>query len=115
MNQAHEAELQAARVAVRDRLRVAACVEFGPRYLHSTRQAYKGGPNSGVFVHISCDDAEDLPVPGKAYTFGELQAAQAAGDRQALAGRERPVVRLHLTDRSAGVAQLLDAVGALRA
>ncbi|MET8123627.1 glucose-6-phosphate isomerase [Micromonospora sp. NPDC005189] len=88
---------------------------WGPRFLHSTGQYHKGGPQVGSYLQVTGAVAEDLEVPGKPYTFGELQAAQAAGDRQALAGRERPVLRLHLTDRAAGVAQLLDAVGELRA
>jgi glucose-6-phosphate isomerase len=88
---------------------------WGPRFLHSTGQYHKGGPQVGSYLQLTGAVTDDLPVPGKPYTFGELQAAQAAGDRQALAERQRPVVRLHLTDRSAGVAQLLDAVGALRA
>lgn len=87
---------------------------WGPRFLHSTGQYHKGGPQVGSYLQVTGAVAEDLDVPGKPYTFGELQAAQAAGDRQALAGRERPVLRLHLTDRAAGVAQLLDAVGQLR-
>ncbi|WP_406105034.1 glucose-6-phosphate isomerase [Micromonospora globbae] len=88
---------------------------WGPRFLHSTGQYHKGGPQVGSYLQLTGAVADDLPVPGKPYTFGELQAAQAAGDRQALAGRNRPVLRLHLTDRSAGVAQLLDAAGELRA
>ncbi|PWR06130.1 glucose-6-phosphate isomerase [Micromonospora acroterricola] len=88
---------------------------WGPRFLHSTGQYHKGGPQVGSFLQVTGAVAEDLPVPGKPYTFGELQAAQAAGDREALAGRDRPVLRLHLTDRAAGVAQLLDAAGDLRA
>ncbi|MFI6230801.1 glucose-6-phosphate isomerase [Micromonospora echinospora] len=87
---------------------------WGPRFLHSTGQYHKGGPQVGSFLQITGAVAEDLPVPGKPYTFGELQAAQAAGDRQALAGRNRPLVRLHLTDRTAGVAHLLDAARRLR-
>jgi glucose-6-phosphate isomerase len=83
---------------------------WGPRFLHSTGQYHKGGPQVGSYLQITGAVTEDLAVPGKPYTFGELQAAQAAGDRQALAGRERPVLRLHLTERSAGVAQLIDAV-----
>src|SRR2546430_10170839 len=82
MNAAHEAELQAMRRAIRDRYRVATCVGFGPRFLHSTGQAYKGGPNTGVFLQITCDDAADLAVPGQAYTFGVVKAAQARGDLQ---------------------------------
>ncbi|MGC5382576.1 glucose-6-phosphate isomerase [Micromonospora sp. DT68] len=87
---------------------------WGPRFLHSTGQYHKGGPQVGSYLQVTGAVAEDLAVPGKPYTFGELQAAQAAGDRKALAGRERPVLRLHLTDRAAGVAQLLDAAGELR-
>ncbi|MEU6075295.1 glucose-6-phosphate isomerase [Micromonospora sp. NPDC047074] len=87
---------------------------WGPRFLHSTGQYHKGGPQVSSYLQLTGAVADDLPVPGRPYTFGELQAAQAAGDRQALAERERPLVRLHLTDRSVGVAQLLDAAGALR-
>jgi glucose-6-phosphate isomerase len=83
---------------------------WGPRFLHSTGQYHKGGPQVGSYLQITGAVREDLAVPGKPYTFGELQAAQAAGDRQALTGRHRPVLRLHLTDRAAGLAQLLDAV-----
>ena len=68
---------------------VATCLGFGPRFLHSTGQAYKGGPNSGVFLQITCDDAEDLPVPGPRYTFGVVKAAQARGDFEVLAERGR--------------------------
>ncbi|GIJ77481.1 glucose-6-phosphate isomerase [Micromonospora phaseoli] len=88
---------------------------WGPRYLHSTGQYHKGGPPAGSFLQITGTVDVDLPVPGKPYSFGELQAAQAAGDRRALSGRERPMLRLHLTERSAGLAQLFDAVGSLRA
>lgn len=82
---------------------------WGPRFLHSTGQYHKGGPAVGGFLQITGAVTADLPVPGKGYTFGQLQAAQAAGDRQALAGRGRPVLRLHLRDRAAGLAQLLAA------
>ncbi|GAA2716967.1 glucose-6-phosphate isomerase [Micromonospora olivasterospora] len=88
---------------------------WGPRFLHSTGQYHKGGPGVGTFLQLTGTVGDDLPVPGQPYSFGELQAAQAAGDRQALAGRKRPLLRLHLTDRSAGVAQLLDAARRLRA
>ncbi|GGS09763.1 glucose-6-phosphate isomerase [Micromonospora fulviviridis] len=84
---------------------------WGPRYLHSTGQYHKGGPRAGSHLQVTGGVADDLPVPGRPYTFGDLQAAQAAGDRRALAGRGRPVLRLHLTERAAGVAQLLDAAG----
>ncbi|MEU0155414.1 glucose-6-phosphate isomerase [Micromonospora fulviviridis] len=84
---------------------------WGPRYLHSTGQYHKGGPRAGSHLQVTGGVADDLPVPGRPYTFGDLQAAQAAGDRRALADRGRPVLRLHLTERATGVAQLLDAAG----
>jgi glucose-6-phosphate isomerase len=87
---------------------------WGPRFLHSTGQYHKGGPQLGSFLQITGDVTDDLPVPGKPYSFAQLQAAQAAGDRQALAERGRPVLRLHLIDRAAGVPYLLDAVRGLR-
>jgi glucose-6-phosphate isomerase len=87
---------------------------WGPRFLHSTGQYHKGGPQVGSFLQITGAVSDDLPVPGRAYTFGALQAAQAAGDRQALAGRSRPLLRLHLTERATGIAQLLDAARRLR-
>jgi glucose-6-phosphate isomerase len=86
---------------------------WGPRFLHSTGQYHKGGPSRGWFLQITGAVTNDLEVPGRPYTFGLLQAAQAAGDRQALAGRGRPVLRLHLRDRAAGIAQLLDAARGL--
>ncbi|HTD23433.1 MAG TPA: bifunctional transaldolase/phosoglucose isomerase [Terriglobales bacterium] len=97
MNEAHEQQLQALRHAVRDGKRVATCLGFGPRFLHSTGQAYKGGPNSGVVLQITCDDAADLPVPGQKYTFGIVKAAQARGDFQVLAERNRRALRVHLS------------------
>jgi transaldolase/glucose-6-phosphate isomerase len=96
MNSTLEQELQVIRHLVRDRKRVATCLGFGPRFLHSTGQAYKGGPNSGVFLQITCDDAFDLPVPGQKYTFGIVKAAQARGDFQVLAERNRRALRVHL-------------------
>src|SRR5690606_7776548 len=81
---------------------------WGPRFLHSTGQYHKGGPPNGSFLQITGAVTDDLPVPGRPYTFGTLQAAQAAGDRRALARRGRPVVRLNLRDRAEGVAQLRD-------
>ncbi|HET6212342.1 MAG TPA: glucose-6-phosphate isomerase [Micromonosporaceae bacterium] len=86
---------------------------WGPRFLHSTGQYHKGGPQVGAFLQVTGAVTEDLEVPGKPYTFGTLQAAQAAGDRKALAGRGRPLLRLHLTDRVAGLAQVLGAAAAL--
>ena len=96
MNAENEAALQSIRIAVRDSKKVATCLGFGPRFLHSTGQAYKGGPNSGVFLQITCDDASDLPVPGQKYTFGIVKAAQARGDFAVLAERGRRAVRVHL-------------------
>ena len=84
------------RVQVRDRKRVATCLGFGPRFLHSTGQAYKGGPNSGVFLQVTCDDAQDVPIPGQKYTFGIVKAAQARGDFDVLADRKRRALRVHL-------------------
>ncbi len=96
MNDDHETLLQSMRGAVRDRRRVATCLGFGPRFLHSTGQAYKGGPNTGVFLQITCDDAVDMPVPGQKYAFGIVKAAQARGDFEVLAERERRALRVHL-------------------
>jgi len=112
MNTAHEETLQAMRHAVRDRKHVATCLGFGPRFLHSTGQAYKGGPNTGVFLQITCDDANDLPVPGQKYTFGIVKAAQARGDFQVLSDRKRRALRVHLPkDIKAGLENLGRAVG----
>lgn len=111
MNAAHEARLQCIRHIVRAQTRVATCLGFGPRFLHSTGQAYKGGPNSGVFLQITCEDAADLPVPGQRYTFGVVKAAQARGDFHVLAERGRRVLRVHLgSDVTAGLATLKAAV-----
>jgi transaldolase/glucose-6-phosphate isomerase len=111
MNDAHESKLQAIRHAVRDKKLVATCLGFGPRFLHSTGQAYKGGPNSGVFLQITCEDAADLPVPEQKYTFGIVKAAQARGDFQVLVERDRRALRVHLpADLAGGLKKLLDAV-----
>jgi transaldolase/glucose-6-phosphate isomerase len=96
MNGLHDKQLQSLRTAVRDHKKVATCLGFGPRFLHSTGQAYKGGPNSGVFLQVTCDDAEDLAVPGQKYTFGVVKAAQARGDFAVLAERKRRALRVHL-------------------
>ncbi|WP_131104955.1 glucose-6-phosphate isomerase [Ornithinimicrobium sufpigmenti] len=79
---------------------------WGPRFLHSTGQYHKGGPAQGVYLQVTAAPVQDLPVPGKDYTFGEFIAAQAAGDARVLAEHERPVLRLHLTERDAGLEQL---------
>jgi glucose-6-phosphate isomerase len=89
-------------------------VTFGwaPRFLHSTGQFHKGGPQVGVFLQVTGAVTRDVDVPGRPFTFGRLQMAQALGDVRALEQRGRPAVRLHLTDRAAGVRQLLDAADA---
>jgi transaldolase / glucose-6-phosphate isomerase len=111
MNEGHEQQLQAIRHAVRDQKHVATCLGFGPRFLHSTGQAYKGGPNSGVFLQLTCDDSKDLPVPGQKYTFGVVKAAQARGDFQVLVERGRRALRVHLgADLEAGLRTLQAAV-----
>jgi transaldolase / glucose-6-phosphate isomerase len=110
MNAAHEETLQEIRHTVRDKKRVATCLGFGPRFLHSTGQAYKGGPNSGVFLQITCDDAVDLPVPEQKFTFGVVKAAQARGDFQVLAERGRRALRVHLHDVESGLVTLTAAV-----
>jgi glucose-6-phosphate isomerase len=92
----YEARLQEIRKQVLETRRVATVLGFGPRFLHSTGQAYKGGPNSGVFLQITCDEAKDLPVPQQKYSFGVVKAAQARGDFQVLAERRRRALRVHL-------------------
>ncbi len=112
MNPEHEALLQEIRRAIRDTKQVATCLGFGPRFLHSTGQAYKGGPNSGVFLQITCDDAHDLPVPSQKYTFGVVKAAQARGDLQVLIDRGRRVLRVHLgKDVETGLSELVTIIG----
>jgi transaldolase/glucose-6-phosphate isomerase len=111
MQAANERRLQAVRHAVRDRRRVATCLGFGPRFLHSTGQAYKGGPNTGVFLQVTCDDARNVPVPGQKLSFGVVKAAQAQGDFAVLTGRGRRALRVHLAgDVGAGLAALESAV-----
>jgi hypothetical protein len=106
-NPQHQDQLQAVRHAVRDAKSVATCLGFGPRFLHSTGQAYKGGPDTGVFLQITCDDAHELQVPGHKYGFGVVKAAQARGDFQVLTQRDRRALRVHLgPDVSAGLAVL---------
>ncbi|MFP3460889.1 glucose-6-phosphate isomerase [Arthrobacter globiformis] len=86
---------------------------WGPRFLHSTGQFHKGGPAIGVFLQVTAASGQDLAIPERPFTFGELIAAQAAGDAQVLGEHGRPVLRLHLTDRAAGVAQLQEIVSSL--
>ncbi len=102
-----ERALQTVRVKLRDRFRVATTVGYGPRFLHSTGQYHKGGPNNGLFLQLTADNPKDLPVPDAPYTFGMLEQAQALGDLQALAGHGRAVLRVHLgPDVLAGLATL---------
>jgi transaldolase/glucose-6-phosphate isomerase len=109
MNEGHERALQSCRRRVREKKRAATCLGFGPRFLHSTGQLYKGGPNTGVFLQVTCDDARDLPVPGQKYTFGLVKAAQARGDFQVLAERGRRALRIHLGPDVAAGLRALDA------
>jgi transaldolase/glucose-6-phosphate isomerase len=105
--------LNALRQTVRDAKHVAVAAEFGPRFLHSTGQAYKGGPNSGVFLQITTDDAHDLQVPGERYSFSVVKAAQARGDFEVLAERGRRALRVHITgDLKSGLETLSTAVAA---
>jgi transaldolase/glucose-6-phosphate isomerase len=111
MTAAHETQLQEIRESVHNTKRVATCLGFGPRFLHSTGQAYKGGPNSGVFLQITCDDASDFAIPGQKFTFGIVKAAQARGDFAVLAERGRRALRVHLgTNVAAGLTALSAAV-----
>jgi RpiB/LacA/LacB family sugar-phosphate isomerase len=106
--------LQEIRVALRDRLRIATTVAWGPRYLHSTGQMHKGGPTTGLFIQVTGDDREDLAIPGAGYGFSTLKAAQALGDLQSLRDGARRVIRLHLTGKqSQGLQQLLQMVQGL--
>ena len=88
--------LQDIRMTIRDRKKIATTLGYGPRFLHSTGQLHKGGPDSGVFIQITADDAEDLPIPGETYSFGVLKSAQALGDFQSLSKRNRRAIRVHL-------------------
>jgi transaldolase/glucose-6-phosphate isomerase len=94
------------RARIRDKTRAATCLGFGPRFQHSTGQAYKGGPNSGVFLQITCDDPADIDVPGHSYSFGVVKAAQARGDLGVLVERGRRALRIHVKDVHAGLAEL---------
>jgi transaldolase / glucose-6-phosphate isomerase len=108
---AHIDSLQHMRLEVRDQRHVATCAEFGPRFLHSTGQAYKGGPDSGVFLQITADDAKDLAVPGQKASFGVIKAAQARGDFDVLTERGRRALRVHLKgDLEAGLKMLGTAI-----
>ncbi|MBR0931817.1 bifunctional transaldolase/phosoglucose isomerase [Bradyrhizobium jicamae] len=105
--------MQAMRMKLRDVKHLATCAEFGPRFLHSTGQAYKGGPDSGIFLQVTADDASDLPVPGQKASFGVIKAAQARGDFDVLTERGRRALRVHLKgDLASGLAALDAAISA---
>lgn len=109
MNDRNEAALQAIRENVLDRQLSATCLGFGPRFLHSTGQAYKGGPNTGVFLQITSEDETDMEVPGQKFTFGVVKAAQSRGDFQVLLERQRRALRVQLdSDVSSGLARILE-------
>ncbi|MCP5044837.1 MAG: transaldolase, partial [bacterium] len=112
MNDENDAPLQALRHAVRARHQVATTLGYGPRFLHSTGQLHKGGSNRGVFLQITADDATDLAIPGAQYSFGVLKDAQAQGDFDVLAERNRRALRVHLgADVRAGLDRLANLVG----
>ena len=100
---AHTQALTGMRARIRDKTRAATCLGFGPRFQHSTGQAYKGGPNSGVFLQITCDDPADIDVPGHSYSFGVVKAAQASGDLDVLVERGRRALRVHLEGCRCGI------------
>ena len=107
MNGENEQELAALRRAVRDSKRVATTLGYGPRFLHSTGQLHKGGANTGVFLQITSEDAEDVPIPGQKYSFGILKRFQAQGDLRVLVERKRRALRVHLgPDVKAGLTRL---------
>jgi transaldolase/glucose-6-phosphate isomerase len=109
-NEAHTQALTAMRTRICDKTLAATCLGFGPRFQHSTGQAYKGGPNSGVFLQITCDDPVDIDVPGHSYSFGVVKAAQASGDLEVLVEHGRRALRIHLKDVDAGLAELARAM-----
>jgi transaldolase/glucose-6-phosphate isomerase len=110
-NPAHVQVLQSLRARLRDHTRCATVVGFGPRFLHSTGQAYKGGPNTGVFLQITADPISDRAVPGRKASFGVVEAAQAQGDLAVLAKRGRRILRAHLGgDIEGGLARLADLI-----
>jgi transaldolase/glucose-6-phosphate isomerase len=103
--------LQSIRLKLRDRLKLATTLGYGPRFLHSTGQFHKGGPNTGLFLQLTADDTEDADVPGEPYSFGVLKRAQALGDLEALRKHGRRVVRIHLgADVTAGLRVLAEAL-----
>jgi hypothetical protein len=94
----HDRLLTELRKAIRDITRAATTVGYGPRCLHSTGQLHKGGPATGIFLQITCEDAVDIDIPGSKFGFSVLKQAEAIGDLEALQSRKRPVVSAHLED-----------------
>jgi len=111
-NKANTQALTVMRTRIRDRTHAATCLGFGPRFQHSTGQAYKGGPNAGVFLQVTCDDPADIDVPGHSYSFGVVKAAQASGDLDVLVERGRRALRVHLKDVDTGLSELARAMDA---
>jgi glucose-6-phosphate isomerase len=110
LDRIQHADLAEVRSTLAHRVRRPVTFGWGPRFLHSTGQFHKGGPDEGVYLQITGEPAEDLPVPGKEYTFGRLVSAQSAGDASVLADKGRPVLRLHLTDQGSGLAAVREAL-----
>jgi len=106
----HVRAMTAMRTRIRDKTHAATCLSFGPRFQHSTGQAYKGGPNSGVFLQVTCDDPADIAIPGHSYSFGVVKAAQARGDLDVLVERGRRALRVHVKDVDADLAELARAI-----
>ena len=106
----HDRALNSIRLAIRDKHRVATTIGYGPRYLHSTGQLHKGGPNTGVFLQVVGDDVKDLEIPGERFTFGVLKQAQALGDFQALRNHGRRVLRVQLRDVNQGLVKIGQAI-----
>ena len=106
-----DAPLAGARRVIASRTKRPTTFGWGPRFLHSTGQYHKGGPATGVYLQVTTAPQEDLAIPGREFTFGDFIAAQAGGDAQVLADHGRPVLRLHLTDHDAGLAQLIRMIG----
>ena len=110
-NETNQAALQGIRIRIRDSKKVATTLGYGPRLLHSTGQLHKGGPDSGLYIQITSDDAEDLAIPGESYSFGVLKAGQALGDFLSLSKRNRRAIRIHLSaDVNAGLRNIQEAL-----
>jgi len=109
----HE-RLQRLRLACRAATRLATTLGYGPRFLHSTGQLHKGGPNNGIFLQLTAEDGPEVPIPGERYDFGTLLRAQAAGDYEVLERRRRRVMRVHLgRDVDRALDALVEAVEAV--